>query len=458
MKELLTSTKVKTLVSLIGLCAMALFILPSAAQASGLVDQDYLDSIVDTNPNPVPHGPTPEDEAYIQQLAEQRAMQPKAMGIEAAPTGTIWTPGEYEACLGPLIAWEPGSYLSLLTEFVVGVTTDSSGSIAYVIVSGESQEGTATTTLSGAGANMSRVEFIYYNLSTVWIRDYGPRYIFVDDMPAIIDHTYNRDRPADNAFPDFVDDEPVPFEQDEPVHLMDLTHGGGNFHAFSDGNAFMSELIEDENTDKSTAEITTIIEDYFNVNLTIYDRLPSNVDSTGHIDMWFLPIGDNKVIIGEFDPSTGDNGYNQTEAAVTDLESRGYTVYRTPSYNSGGGGTGGTHYTYTNAAIINDRVYLPEFGGTHATDDANALAVFEMAMPSHEIVQVDCASIIGASGAIHCVMKHVYEPIPMAPTIISTPVTNAGVGYLYSYDVDATGYRLSCDYLYAGHISIRNDD
>ena len=138
MKKLVETekAKAKTVVHLLVLCAVAVFILPAAAQASGLVDQDYLDSIVDTNPNPVPHGATPKDEAYIRQLAEQRAMLPTGveMAILAAPSGAIWTPGEYEACLGSLVAWEPGSYLALLTEFVVGMTTDSNGTIAYVIV------------------------------------------------------------------------------------------------------------------------------------------------------------------------------------------------------------------------------------------------------------------------------------------------------------------------------------
>ena len=154
--------KTKTVVNLLVLCAVAVFILFSMAQASGLVDQDYLDSIVDTNPNPVPHWATPEDKAYIQGLQEERAMLP--MAIAAAPTGTVWAPGEYEACMGALAAWEPGAFLALLTEFVVGLTTDSSGSIAYVIVRDLSQEESATTTLSGAGANMARVQFIYYHL------------------------------------------------------------------------------------------------------------------------------------------------------------------------------------------------------------------------------------------------------------------------------------------------------
>ncbi|MFC1677759.1 agmatine deiminase family protein, partial [Planctomycetota bacterium] len=452
--SLLKSAKVNSIVILLSLCITAVFLLPINAQASGLVDQDYLDSIVDTNPNPVPHGATPEDEAYVQDLQEQAAIrQPTGMemAILAAPTGAVWTPGEYEPCLGSLVAWEPGSYLPLLTEFVVGLTTDPNGSIAYVIVRDASQQATATTTLSGAGANMSRVEFIYYDLTTVWIRDYGPRYNYVDNIPSIIDHIYNRNRPADDGLPDWIDDQPVPYEHDELVHKMDLIHGGGNYHVFSNGDAFMSTLIVEENPSKTTPEITAEVESYCNVNLTIYQRLLSNVDATGHIDMWFMPVSDDTVIIGEFD-SSHSNSQTVTETAVTDMENRGYTVYRVPSYNSNGeSSSGGTHYTYTNAAVVNKRVYVPEYG--HATDDATALDVYKQAYQvapygssDYEIVQVDCAAIIPSAGAIHCVMKHIYAPINTAPVFLSTPETTTGVGSLYSYDVDAYAFPTATTY------------
>ena len=398
-------------------------------------DHSKYAGIMDENPNPVPHYPTQEDKEYIRQINEQRKMQVfESMAPHiAAPIGPVWAPGEYEAVYGPLVAWEPGSYLSLLTEFIVGVTNDPDmNSVAFVIVRDAAQEASARSTLESYGADMDRVKFIYYDLDTVWIRDYGPRYISESSISSIIDHTYNRNRPKDNSLPSYISTDPVPFAQNEPVHLMDLVHGGGNFHAFSNGDAFMSTLIYDENSSKSQTEIHSIIESYHNVNVTVYDRLPSNVDATGHIDMWFLPIADDKVIIAAFSPSVGFNGYTQTEAAASDMASRGYTVYRVPNHNSGSGGTGGTHYTYTNAAIINERVFIPEFGGSHAANDATALQRFQIAMPDHEIIQVDCSSIISAAGAIHCVMKHVYTlPTPFVEGLkpIGGEVLYAGDDY-----------------------------
>ena len=156
---------VPILVSVIGLT------IPVTAQAG---DHSKFADIVDTDPNPLPHWPTPEDKEYIRQLDEQRASRAPEAVIMAAPPGDIWTPGEYEALQGVFVPWEPGSYLSLLTEFVVGVTTDSSGTIAYLIVQDASECPIARATIDGAGGNSARTECLEYNLDTVWIRHYGP--------------------------------------------------------------------------------------------------------------------------------------------------------------------------------------------------------------------------------------------------------------------------------------------
>jgi hypothetical protein len=113
------------------------------------------------------------------------------------------------------------------------------------------------------------------------------------------------------------------------------------------------------------------------------------------------PLGNNKIMIGEYSPATGDP-YTITENAVTDFTTNGYTVYRTPGWNSGG-----VHYTYTNAVIMNDLVLISSFGGGYTSQDATALSVYETAMPSHMVVQIDSSSIISAAGALHCIMMHV---------------------------------------------------
>jgi hypothetical protein len=117
--------------------------------------------------------------------------------------------------------------------------------------------------------------------------------------------------------------------------------------------------------------------------------------------MWMLPVRDNEIIIGQYAPSTGQP-YTITEGAVADLISRGYTVYRTPGWSAGG-----THYTYTNAVVLNDLVLISAFGSPYAAEDLEAKTVFETAFPDHQVIQTDCSSIIHAAGAIHCIVMHV---------------------------------------------------
>ncbi|MHC4106556.1 MAG: agmatine deiminase family protein [Planctomycetota bacterium] len=367
--------------------AIAALVLSSAAGAEQAkrVPRDILDGIVDDEPDPLPRHMTP---------AEQRLPLPLPATRGAAPSGAVDTPTEYEPNEGMLIRW--GSYNALLTELTVGVTTGDAEAVVYILVTGASQQASATSTLTSAEADMSQVEFITYSSNSAWIRDYGPRFIFEDENRAIVDHTYNRPRPLDNAFPHHLSG-----LWGEPEYDLPLVHGGGNFHLFSNGDAFMSDLILTENPGQSARDVMDYFSAYENVDLTIYQGLPTSFDSTQHIDMWMFPVRDNEIIIGEYDSATGAP-YTITEGAVADLTSRGYMVYRTPGWNSGG-----THYTYTNAVVFNDLVFTSEFGPPYATQDAQARAVFELAFPDHQIIPTDCSSIIHAAGAIHCIVMHV---------------------------------------------------
>jgi len=117
-----------------------------------------------------------------------------------------------------------------------------------------------------------------------------------------------------------------------------------------------------------------------------------------------LPLADGKVLIGEY--AAGEGGgvpKTVTDATASAMQDRGYTVYRTPGWRAGG-----AHYTYTNSVIMNRLVLVCQFNG-YATQNAQAVATFQSALPEHEIVPVDCSSIIGLSGAIHCIVMHVPD-------------------------------------------------
>ncbi len=388
MKQLLTTAKV--MVSLLCFCALVVSSVPVDAYA-GTVPADYLASIVDDEPNPLPRYATQEEEQLLQEKVLLQALEGvEALGAQTAPpSGAVWTPAEYELLDGVLVRW--GSYNSLLTEFIVGVSDADNDSTAWVLVETSSQQSSCTSTLEGAGADMTNVEFITYDGDSVWIRDYGPQFFYEGANRAMMDHTYNRNRPKDNAFPAFLAE-----LWNEPLYDIGLTHGAGNFHCVSTGDTFMSTLILNENPGYAENEIKQIFLDYHNVDVIIYERLPSSIDSTGHIDMWLLPLSDTDILVSEFASGTGKT---ITDTGANDLESRGYTVWRTPAWVSVG-----THYTYTNASIVNNKVFIPKF---NHSNDATALSVYQTAMPDHEIIQVDCSSIINAAGAIHCAMKHV---------------------------------------------------
>jgi len=318
-------------------------------------------------------------------------------GRLAPPTGNIYCVPEYDPMEGLLIAWE--GYTDVLTSLAVGITSGSATDKVFVVVDSSSEQSSVYTTLYNAGCDMSRVEFIVRTTDTVWIRDYGPRYIHEDGLRAIVDHTYNRPRPNDNLLNNHL---ASLWDQDQ--YDIPLEHGGGNFHLFGTGDAFMTTLILTENYGTTEQEVIDLYHDYQNVDLTIYPGFPTYFDSTQHIDMWMLPAADDEIIIGQYVPGDGQP-YTITEDAVDDLESRGYTVHRTPGWNSGG-----THYTYTNAVILNDQVFVPRFGGSYSTQDNQAMAVFETAFPGKDVSQIYCGSIIHAAGAIHCIVMHVPAP------------------------------------------------
>jgi hypothetical protein len=85
------------------------------------------------------------------------------------------------------------------------------------------------------------------------------------------------------------------------------------------------------------------------------------------------------------------------------MAGRGYTVYRTNSYS-----LSGVHYTYTNMVMCNNVVMVPSYTNpTVSPNNAAVVAMLQSALPGKQIVQINCDSIIGLAGAIHCIVMHI---------------------------------------------------
>jgi len=352
-----------------------------------------------------------------------QSLYPYSVKLRDSPTsGLIESPAEYDHSRGVLFTYITGHWHEVVIDLVVELTQDSTfDDIAYVLVTSQSQMNSASSQFITNGADMDKVEFIIEPANAIWMRDYGPHFIFQDETLSLVDSHYYPQRYLDNFVPTLVGDDHFIM----PTYDIGLYYSGGNFLPGPDRSAFMSSLINLDNpTSQGFTEelIAELYQKYQGIDeVHILPQLPGSVDGTGHIDMWMYIIDENNVIISEFKPGSNPTAIEITNNAVTYMQNLGFSVYRTPAWNAPHPEEGyNTHWTYTNSFIVNDRIFIPTFGETYTDyqdEDAQALAAFQAAAPHLEIVQINCYPIIWASGAIHCIVMQVPKFTDPEPAV-----------------------------------------
>jgi agmatine/peptidylarginine deiminase len=309
------------------------------------------------------------------------------------PDGWVETPGEFERLRGVWISWVPYYY----SDYVLGEIVREAGEVAkvYIIVEGPSGENWVRDYLDDHGIPEDSVSFYYYERNSIWIRDYGPWFMREEgDAEGIVDFIYNRPRPDDDAIPDSIGN-----DWGMPVYGSPLEHAGGNFMTDGLGTGFASDLIYDENPGYTAAEIDSMMRAYngldqFVVVQKIY------IEYTGHIDLWTKCLNDTLIMVGEYAPGHANHALLNQHAAyfesLTNREGRPYRVVRMPMPDS----DDNAPPSYLNSLTVNGKVLVPLW---NEAEDDTALVIYQNAMPDCEIVGIDCSSMSGTGGAIHCI-------------------------------------------------------
>lgn len=322
------------------------------------------------------------------------------------PTGPIHCTAEYEPVDGIAMSWTraTGTIRSAIVVPMIKEITTTGNARVYLAVNSASEQTSAVSTLNTAGADTSKVFFFTDFHDSIWMRDYGPRYIYEGDVRAIVDHEYNRPRDNDDALPSAF----ASFKK-HARYDIDLIHGGGNFHLDGNDRGFATRLINNENPTKTESTILNTWLSYQGLNVTLFTPFPTSVDSTQHLDMWVQVIADDKVIVSDWPNNVGSTQDNICDAAAVTLAGMGYTVSRVPAFSVFNPSFGNfTHYTYTNVVMCNDLVLIPSYtNGTVQPSNATALAVWQAALPGKTIVQVPCQNIVTLAGVMHCIVMHV---------------------------------------------------
>ena len=332
------------------------------------------------------------------------------------PPQPVVNPAEWEPMTGVLIRYPLGLPTSLIAEMSEDVEV-------MTIVSGASQQQQAYNQYQSAGVNMDNCTWLVAPSNSMWTRDYGPWYIFTgNDEQGITDHIYNRPyRPDDNNIPWVLG-----AAMNIPVYGMPVIHTGGNYMSDGMGIGMSTNLVYDENPGLTQQQVDDYMFEY--VGIEDYDVVP-DILSGGihHIDCWAKMLDPGRILVKRLDPP------NPTlEANVAYWESkissygRPYEVIRVDCYSS---------TPYTNSLILNDKVFVPLFGG--ALDD-QAMQTYEEAMPGYEILGYYGSWV--SDDAIHCRAMGMTDRYMLR--IVHVPLLdqeNTGL----DYEVEATVHAYS---------------
>jgi hypothetical protein len=170
-------------------------------------------------------------------------------------------------------------------------------------------------------------------------------------------------------------------------------------------------------------QVDQLMSDYYGVET--YDVL-EYIEGGGihHIDTWAKFLDEETVLVKDVWSTHGTfNTLNQRATLLASLPSstgRNYDVHRIYCYNIGGGAPA----SYTNSLLANERVYVPLFG--NATYDADALAVYQEAMPGYEVLGHSYSGWL-SDDALHCRTKGVMDAgmLRIAHAPILDPQTGA---------------------------------
>ncbi|MAZ55610.1 MAG: hypothetical protein CMP54_01230 [Flavobacteriales bacterium] len=349
--------------------------------------------------------------------------------ITTPPNFSVRTMAEWEEIQALTIAWE--GFEPILTEIVrnsvdqckVLIACDNPDEVdSYLEYYNVNTENVEYLSLGSTGSN---------NITnSIWMRDYGQNTIYQNDVDSIylVDWVYNRPRPEDDTFPEFLSDYmDINLYQTSQIPYF-LVHTGGNFMSDGFGTAFSSNLVLEEN-EISESSIDQIMESFMGIdNYIKMETLP--FDGIHHIDMHMKLLDEETLLVAQYPEGMSDGPQIEENLQYildnfTTKWGTPFNVIRIPSPPSSSGyfpgeqpdlnnSIDGYYRTYTNSVFINKTVLVPFYREEY---DTIAQRIYEEALPGYNIIGIDCDNsgnnIIAQSGAIHCITHSVGVNDPL---------------------------------------------
>jgi agmatine deiminase len=176
----------------------------------------------------------------------------KAAGITTPPGGKLRSMGQWEEIDALVITWT--GFTNIHRQIIKYAQTECK---VYVICTDSNS--VKTSLLNNNIPITSNVKFIITPFNTIWARDYSANPVYINDVDSLIyvDWVYNRPRPKDDTTCRAIAAKAGIALFQTTAEPNKLIHTGGNYMTDGLGTSFSSELILEENPNKTEAQIDT---------------------------------------------------------------------------------------------------------------------------------------------------------------------------------------------------------
>ncbi len=319
---------------------------------------------------------------------------------------------EFEKLDGVLMRW-PFDWESQKDEWTEMIAAMSNAEVTlYIWVNHLSQQYSAIRYLREKGVPTEHIVWVIERTNSVWMRDYGPQFIYDNqsDGWGVVDFHYYDSRPEDDDTPVFISricKVPRVNRQTSQVVYTE----GGNLNHDGLGCVVYSQRTYSRNSGTDEATVDQRIMSAFQAHLNIVPEDPS-LDSTGHVDMFMKIVGEDTVLVAEYDPDQIDYQVLEDCADLFESTTNGagepwhivrihqpdvyYIFFVLPVVR-----------TYTNSLIVNNVVLLPTY---NIPQDQDAITLYERVFPGKTIYPINAEVIIESGGAWHCVAMEYPSP------------------------------------------------
>ena len=292
----------------------------------------------------------------------------------------------------------------------------TSGHLPIVIlVNDKKQLETAVTIAESTGVNLNHVSFFVFKLDTIWLRDFGPRFLESKSGTQSIDFYYDGTRPQDDQFPN---------HWGELAGIknttVEWTLQGGNLISNGQGLAFTSTRFFEDNhvrfpfrnsPGNVEYERRKLVVDSFKKECNI-DRLlflrPLTPEATKHVDMLTTFLTPDHMLVARVDPRVDPvNAQILDENArflrTVKVDGRPMRVDRIdiPPRQ-------GKYWSpYTNVIFANDLVLMPVYKSDSPALISRAIQTYRNLLPGKHVDTIDMTTMQKLEGALHCLSINV---------------------------------------------------